>query len=45
MENKNEFDKIKSTSIETDADKSFNRLQKLQTLLKKEYGLRELCKK
>ena len=35
IDNKNEINK----------DKAFNRLQKLQSLLKKESALKELCKK
>ena len=35
---------MESFPISSDIDKTFNRLKKLQTLLKKESSLKELCK-
>ncbi len=39
MEN-SKYDNLKNVP---DEDKTFNRMKKLQTLLKKESGLKELC--
>ena len=44
MEDKTKYDTIKTISLDKDIDKTFNRLKQLQTLIKKESALRQICK-